>query len=170
MTEFLVFHGNAAARNAAWEACDPRTLQAYVAQYHDTVNGASPDELDWIYIGAMPLAVFGEWARWYGWWQQQKVEAASNGMQSTWEPRLDPHQIIRPVVVSFHGGIQGKPEWFSFSIWDGNDLLAASLLRGCTELPAVVGVLKGLDVSDLPPTIRQAVERRRDIVAAARQS
>lgn len=121
-------------------------LEAHAANWSN--NGPyTTEELDWIYVPALPCNLF--WtskAEARAWWRDENRQARKYGAGGMWDCLLE-EPIENPVVI----GIYGADD---FDIWDGNHRMAACTINGVGSVPAVVGILKGLDRQDLPEKVR----------------
>ena len=50
---------NAAFSGVPWDSAAPEALQAYASSYEDMETDLQPDELDWFFVEAFPVAALG---------------------------------------------------------------------------------------------------------------
>jgi hypothetical protein len=142
-------------RDSAWEAAGPDAARAY-AKAHESENNLdfAFEDFEWVYVPRLPLADLGGKIWWQRWWREQRDLAARNGIPDMWETLLD-EPIEEPVVFALGGRSE---ERFLHEIWDGNHRVGASVITDRSDVPAVVGIPRGMPPEDIAPSVRQAVE------------
>jgi hypothetical protein len=134
---------------ADFRAMSPEQLATHADQWEDQLAGTEPGDCDWVFVPELPIdrlwpAKEAEW-----WWEEQNAEAEENGMGGLWDALLE-EEIEEPIIVTFFGGEK-------FSIRDGNHRAAAVVITSRQTIPAVVGILKGMDLDKLPEEVATAV-------------
>lgn len=137
-----------------WEERDEESLRAYASQWDDMERGSDPAEMDWVFVAALPVPLGPEDRDWAAWWEDQRAEAAENGMDGLWDYLLD-EEIEEPVVLDVHPPEDGRPR---FGFRDGNHRVGATVVSGRERVPAVVGIERGLTLEDLPGILRALPE------------
>lgn len=156
MSEQAVHHVE--ERRVRWASRDEAALMDYAACCGEPLDPVDVEELDWIYIDALPVSFLGTPEYWRTFWEQQAGFHEPDRL-ALWQ-RMLTETIRDPIVISMH---ERTPDGEDATMsWDGLHRTAATVLSGRSTIPAIVGLVRGLGLEDLPGVVRdipQIVER-----------
>lgn len=90
-------------------------------------------EADWVLVEQYPLAKLGSPDDWSKWFASEVKAWADEGDKTRFNDMMN-GPILCPVVILERDGVG--------YVWDGNHRVGASLTRGLTHIPAIVGTPK----------------------------